>query len=82
MLIKWNDFVRTNHGAVVEPQAELLRQKLRTIGISLIDRVPGPYELAIGRIWATNDSSGRLPGYENLEDQINDEKSYKVQERQ
>jgi NADH dehydrogenase [ubiquinone] 1 alpha subcomplex assembly factor 1 len=54
VLIKWNEFVRTNHGIVVEPQTELLRQKVRTVGIGLIDRVPGPFELCIERIWATN----------------------------
>ncbi|KAM3068256.1 hypothetical protein ACMFMG_009396 [Clarireedia jacksonii] len=54
VLIKWNEFVRTNHGVVVEPQTELLRQKLRTVGIGLIDRVPGPFELCIERIWGTN----------------------------
>ena len=54
VFIKWNDFVRTNYGMVVEPQSELLRQKIRTIGIGSIDRVPGPFDLAIGRIWATN----------------------------
>lgn len=53
-MIAWNDFVRTNHGFVVEPQAEMLRQKVRTIGIGLTDRVPGPFELCIERIWATN----------------------------
>ncbi|KAI2620550.1 CIA30-domain-containing protein [Hypoxylon sp. NC1633] len=55
VLIKWNDFVRTNHGFVVEPQAEILRQKVRSVGIGLTDRVPGPYELFVERIWATND---------------------------
>lgn len=55
VLVKWNDFVRTNHGVVVEPQRELLKQKVRTIGIGLIDRVPGPFELCIERIWATNE---------------------------
>ncbi|KAI1343352.1 CIA30-domain-containing protein [Xylariaceae sp. FL0016] len=55
VLIKWNDFVRTNHGFVVEPQTEMLRQKVRSIGIGLTDRVPGPFELCIERIWATND---------------------------
>jgi NADH dehydrogenase [ubiquinone] 1 alpha subcomplex assembly factor 1 len=54
ILIKWNDFVRTNHGFVVEPQTEILRQKVRSIGLGLTDRVPGPYELCIERIWATN----------------------------
>jgi NADH dehydrogenase [ubiquinone] 1 alpha subcomplex assembly factor 1 len=54
VLIKWNEFVRTNHGVVVEPQTEMLRQKVRTIGIGLIDRIPGPFELCIEKIWATN----------------------------
>lgn len=53
-MIKWNDFVRTNHGAVVEPQDEILREKIRTVGIGSIDRVPGPFELCVERIWATN----------------------------
>jgi NADH dehydrogenase [ubiquinone] 1 alpha subcomplex assembly factor 1 len=54
VFIKWHDFVRTNHGQVVEPQNEMLRQKVRTAGIGLIDRVPGPYDLAVEEIWATN----------------------------
>ncbi|KAI0874074.1 complex I intermediate-associated protein 30 [Hypoxylon argillaceum] len=57
VLIKWNDFVRTNHGFVVEPQTEMLRQKVRTIGIGLTDRIPGPFNLCIERIWATNDTN-------------------------
>ena len=57
VLIKWNDFVRTNHGFVVEPQAEILRQKVTTMGIGLTDRVEGPFELCIERVWATNDES-------------------------
>ncbi|KAK6614657.1 complex I intermediate-associated protein 30 [Botrytis cinerea] len=54
VLIKWNEFVRTNHGVVVEPQGEMLRQKVRTVGIGLIDRVPGDFQLCVERIWATN----------------------------
>lgn len=54
VLIKWSDFVRTNHGLVVEPQQEMLGQQLRTVGIGLIDRIPGPFDLSIERIWATN----------------------------
>lgn len=49
-------FVRTNHGEVVEPQAEMMRQKVRTVGISLTDRVPGPFDLAINKIWASVES--------------------------
>ncbi|KAF2205107.1 CIA30-domain-containing protein [Delitschia confertaspora ATCC 74209] len=54
ILIKWNEFVRTNHGQLVEPQRQMLTQKVRTIGIGLIDRIPGPYDLSISKMWATN----------------------------
>lgn len=54
VLVGWNDFVRTSYGFVVEPQTELLRQKVKTIGIGLTDRVEGPFELCIERMWATN----------------------------
>ena len=54
VIIKWRDFVRTNHGQVVEPQTEMLTQKVRTVGIGLIDRIPGPFDLAVNGIWATN----------------------------
>jgi len=57
VLIRWNDFVRTNFGFVVEPQTEMLRQKVRSIGIGLTDRIPGPFELCIERMWATNDAT-------------------------
>jgi NADH dehydrogenase [ubiquinone] 1 alpha subcomplex assembly factor 1 len=32
-----------------------MKQKLRTVGIGLIDRVPGSFDLAIERVWATNE---------------------------
>ncbi|KAL2144447.1 hypothetical protein VTI28DRAFT_9095 [Corynascus sepedonium] len=57
VLVKWNDFVRTNYGFVVEPQTELMRQKVKSIGIGLTDRIPGPFELCIERMWATNSES-------------------------
>lgn len=57
IFIKWNEFVRTNHGMVVEPQSEMLRQKVKSVGIGLIDRVPGPFDLSIERIWASNGMS-------------------------
>ncbi|KAF2819991.1 CIA30-domain-containing protein [Ophiobolus disseminans] len=57
ILIRWNEFVRTNHGQVVEPQREMMTQKVRTVGISLIDRIPGPYDLSISKVWATNANS-------------------------
>ncbi|KAM4064860.1 complex I intermediate-associated protein 30 (CIA30) domain-containing protein [Hirsutella rhossiliensis] len=54
VMVKWNDFVRTNYGFVVEPQTELLRQKVRSVGVGLTDRIEGPFELCIERVWATN----------------------------
>ena len=54
VLIEISSFVRTNHGELVEPQAEMMRQKVRTLGVSLTDRVPGPFDLAISSIWASN----------------------------
>jgi NADH dehydrogenase [ubiquinone] 1 alpha subcomplex assembly factor 1 len=54
VLIKWSEFVRTNHGVVVEPQREMLKAKIRTVGIGLIDRIPGKFDLSIERIWGTN----------------------------
>jgi NADH dehydrogenase [ubiquinone] 1 alpha subcomplex assembly factor 1 len=53
-----SEFVRTNHGMVVEPQSDMMRQKVRSVGIGLIDRVPGPFDLCIAAIYATNDSGG------------------------
>lgn len=54
LLIPWTDFVRTNYGQVVEPQNEMLTQKVRTLGIGLTDRVPGPFDLCVSGMWATN----------------------------
>jgi NADH dehydrogenase [ubiquinone] 1 alpha subcomplex assembly factor 1 len=53
VLIGLDDFVRTNHGIVVEPQSEMLRGKVTSVGISSTDRIPGPYELCIAGVWAT-----------------------------
>ncbi|KAK4189169.1 putative mitochondrial complex I intermediate-associated protein 30 precursor [Podospora australis] len=57
VLIKWNNFVRTNYGFAVEPQTEMLRQRVKSIGFGLTDRIPGPFALEVERIWATNDES-------------------------
>lgn len=55
VLISWRDFMRTNHGMVIEPQIQLIKQSVLTVGVSLIDRKPGPFELCVEKIWATND---------------------------
>ena len=45
---------RTNYGYVIEPQTSLMRQRIKSIGIGLTDRVEGPFDLRIHKIWATN----------------------------
>ena len=63
VLIKLHEFVRTNHGRVTEPQSEMLRQKVKSVGFGLTDRTPGPFEIAIGAIWATNlNERGQIDG--------------------
>ena len=52
--IDFGAFVRTNYGEVVEPQSEIMLSKVRTVGISLTDRVPGPFDLAISGVWASH----------------------------
>ena len=62
VLIRWADFVRTNDGTVVEPQSEMQRNSLRSVGIGLIDRVEGPFDLCISQVWATDEKDERPPG--------------------
>ncbi|KPI43150.1 Complex I intermediate-associated protein 30, mitochondrial [Cyphellophora attinorum] len=63
VLIKWHEFVRTNLGVITEPQSEMLRQKIKSVGIGMTDRSPGPYKLAIAGIWATNlNERGQVDG--------------------
>jgi NADH dehydrogenase [ubiquinone] 1 alpha subcomplex assembly factor 1 len=57
ILLPFNSFVRTNHGLVVEPQTSIIRQRVKSVGIGLTDRVEGPYDLRIHRVWATNGMS-------------------------
>lgn len=54
VLLPFNSFVRTNHGFVIEPQTSLTRQRVKSIGIGLTDRVEGPFDLRIHKVWATN----------------------------
>ena len=35
----------------------MMRNKVKSIGIGLTDRIEGPYELCIHRMWATNGMS-------------------------
>lgn len=71
ILIKWKDFVRTNHGMVVEPQSEMMREKVRTVGLGLTDRLTGPFDIRVSKIWATN---GLSP--EEVEEALSSNSSY------
>lgn len=63
VLIRFHDFVRTNQGFITEPQSEMLRQKIKSFGVGLIDREPGPFDLSISAMWATNlNERGHLDG--------------------
>lgn len=64
VIIPFSAFVRTNYGMVVEPQKEMLRQKVRSVGVGLIDRVPGAFELGIADVYATNRAPVRVVGRE------------------
>lgn len=79
IMIKWNDFVRTNHGFVVEPQTEILRQRVRTVGIGLTDRVEGPFELCIERVWATNEVSEGATVVDSGGSELKNKKGEKIQ---
>lgn len=79
VMVRWNDFVRTNHGFVVEPQAELLRQKVRSMGIGLTDRVEGPFELCIERVWATNEPTEGTTVVRSEESQLKNRRGEKIQ---
>ncbi|PSK34825.1 Complex I intermediate-associated protein 30, mitochondrial [Elsinoe australis] len=59
VVVRFSDFVRTNYGMPVEPQSEMMKNKLKSVGIGLIDRVPGPFDISIAEIYATNYRSGQ-----------------------
>ena len=71
VLIKLHEFVRTNHGQVTEPQNEIMKQKVKSFGIGLIDRTPGPFELGISAIWATNLNERGEVDWRVGQDQVN-----------
>lgn len=54
ILIPFHDFVLTNDGNVESHQIELFRERVKTIGISLIDNRTGPFQLEIDWIKAIN----------------------------
>jgi NADH dehydrogenase [ubiquinone] 1 alpha subcomplex assembly factor 1 len=57
VFLPFKAFVRTNHGEIMEPQHSIIKNKIKSVGIGLIDRIEGPYDLRIHSIWATNGMS-------------------------
>ncbi|KAJ3523530.1 hypothetical protein NM688_g8713 [Phlebia brevispora] len=58
VFIPFESFVLTNTGEIVQHQIEMYREKIRTIGISILggnSGVEGPYELNIDSIRAVNE---------------------------
>jgi NADH dehydrogenase [ubiquinone] 1 alpha subcomplex assembly factor 1 len=75
--IPFSAFVRTNYGMVVEPQKEMLRQRVKSVGIGLTDRVPGPFELCIADVYATNRAPEHGIGREDSGFEIEEEEGGK-----
>jgi NADH dehydrogenase [ubiquinone] 1 alpha subcomplex assembly factor 1 len=44
----------TNQGFIQEDQIEIYRERVKNVGISIIDRTSGPFELEIESISAVN----------------------------
>jgi NADH dehydrogenase [ubiquinone] 1 alpha subcomplex assembly factor 1 len=62
--IPFNSFVLTNTGHIVEEEIEMFRERIRSIGISMLggnSGVEGPYELGIDSIRAVNEDDIIVP---------------------
>jgi len=60
IMIPLSDFVVTNQGDLVQHQVKMMREKVRTIGVSILggkSKVQGRYELGIESIRAVNEES-------------------------
>ncbi|KAA1467340.1 complex I intermediate-associated protein CIA30 [Dentipellis sp. KUC8613] len=64
VFIPFDAFVLTNAGEIAPDQLTMLRERIRTVGISLLggnSGVEGPYELGIDEIRAVNDEDVTVP---------------------
>lgn len=52
--LKWNDFTLTNNGQIQEKQVDMDKYRLKTVGVSVLDRLPGKFELDLQWIRAEN----------------------------
>ncbi|OBZ80600.1 Complex I intermediate-associated protein 30, mitochondrial, partial [Choanephora cucurbitarum] len=54
VMIPFKDFILTNNGMIQEDQLEMFREKVKTVGISLMDRKEGPFEIHVEWVKAMN----------------------------
>ncbi|KAI8338257.1 NADH:ubiquinone oxidoreductase intermediate-associated protein 30 [Chlamydoabsidia padenii] len=54
VMIPFRDFILTNNGMIQEQQIEMFREKVKTVGISLMDKKNGPFSIEIEKISAMN----------------------------
>lgn len=54
--LKWNDFTLTNNGQIQETQVSMDKYRLKTIGISVLDRLPGKFKLDL--LWIRAENGG------------------------
>ncbi|CAG8450590.1 793_t:CDS:2 [Ambispora gerdemannii] len=54
VMIPFEDFILTNHGVIQTPQILMMRERINTIGFSVLDRKTGPFSLEIDYIKAMN----------------------------
>ncbi|KAH7341875.1 NADH:ubiquinone oxidoreductase complex I intermediate-associated protein 30 [Rhizoctonia solani] len=69
IMISLSDFVMTNQGDLVQNQVRMMREKVRTIGISVLggkSRTQGKYELGIESIRAVNEEPEQESTSEHL----------------
>ncbi|CAE6435261.1 unnamed protein product [Rhizoctonia solani] len=69
IIIPLSDFVMTNQGDLVQNQVRMMREKVRTIGVSILggkSRTQGKYELGIESIRAVNEELEQDPPAEHL----------------
>lgn len=65
--LKWNDFTLTNNGQIQESQVEMDKYRLKTIGVSVLDRLPGKFELDLQWIRAEN-AGEQVARMDNVQD--------------
>jgi len=65
VLIAWRDFTLTNNGEIMPEQMEMFRERVRSVGFSVADRVAGPFRLEIDWIKMVNteDTDGDMDLY-------------------